>query len=179
MIWAAGFCATSRPSVDKDGLPRWSPDGKWIAYVKVAGTQQKEPLIPVRPIPWAIWIADGATGHGHELWHSGTALRDSVPELTENASFSFAQDRIIFASEQDGRNHLYSIPTAGGAPVLLTPGDFDVEDVVLSPDLKSVIYSSNQNDVDRRHIWRVPVEGGQPQQALTKGETIEWSPVID
>ncbi len=166
------------PSVDKDGLPRWSADGKSIAYVKSPGAQQKEPLIPVRPRPWAIWIADPTTGQGHELWHSGAALRDSLPELTEGGSFYFAQNRVVFASEQDGRNHLYSIPAAGGTPVLLTPGDFDVEDVVLTPDLKSVIYTSNQNDVDRRHIWRVPVQGGQPQEALTQGETIEWSPII-
>ncbi len=166
------------PSVDKDDLPRWSSDGKWIAFVKTAGTEQKEPLIPVRPRPWAIWIADASTGQGHEVWHSGIAPRDSLPELTENGSFSFAHDHIVFASEQDGRNHLYSIPVAGGAPVLLTSGDFDVEDVVLSPDRERVVYSSNQNDVDRRHIWRVSVEGGQPQQALTQGDTIEWSPVV-
>lgn len=166
------------PSVDKDDLPRWSADGKRIAYVKTGGTEQKEALIPVRPRPWAIWIADAMSGQGHELWHSGTAPRDSLPELSEDGSLYFAGDRIVFASEQDGRNHLYSIPTTGGAPVLLTPGEFDVEDVILSRDQKGVIYTSNQNDVDRRHIWRVPVEGGQPQQALTHGETIEWSPVI-
>jgi dipeptidyl aminopeptidase/acylaminoacyl peptidase len=166
------------PSVDKDDLPRWSPDGKWIAYIKTHGTEQKEPLIPVKPNPWELWIADATTGQGHELWHSGTTPRDSLPELTEDASFQFAGDRIVFASEQDGRNHLYSISIAGAQPTPLTPGDFDVEDVTLSPDRKSVIYSSNQADVDRRHIWRVSVAGGEPQQALTRGETIEWSPVI-
>ncbi len=165
------------PSVDKDNLPRWSADGKWIAYVKTNGTEQKEPLIPVKPNPWAIWIADANTGEGHVLWHSGTAPRDSLPELTENASFQYAGDRIVFASEQDGRNHLYSIATAGGAPTLLTPGDFDVEDVAVSPDRKWILYSSNQDDVDRRHIWRVAVAGGEPQQALSRGPTIEWSPV--
>ncbi|MGA8230802.1 MAG: prolyl oligopeptidase family serine peptidase [Candidatus Acidiferrales bacterium] len=172
------------PSVDKDDLPRWSADGKWIAYVKTAGTEQKRPLIPVRPMPWAIWIADAATGQGHEVWHSGTAARDSLPQETEDVSFSFAGDRIVFGSEQDGRNHLYSIaataatPAPGGAPVLLTPGEFDVEDVALTPDLKSLIYSSNDGDVDRRHIWRVPVEGGQAQHALSHGDTIEFSPVV-
>jgi dipeptidyl aminopeptidase/acylaminoacyl peptidase len=83
---------------------------------------------------------------------------------------------VVFASERDGRNHLYSV-AAGGEPILLTPGDFDVEDVTLSADKASVIYSSNQGDVDRRHIWRVAVPGGKPQQALTAGETMEWTPV--
>src|SRR5439155_578209 len=53
---------------------------------------------------------------------------------------------------------------------------FDVEDVVLSADKRSVLYTSNQNDVDRRHIWRVGATGGEPE-ALTRGETIEWNPV--
>jgi Tol biopolymer transport system component len=154
------------PSVDKDDLPRWSPDGKWIAYVKTAGTEQKVPLIPVRPKPWAIWIADATTGQGHQVWHSGGTLRDSLPQETEDVSFSFAGDRIVFGSEQDGRNHLYSDRRGGvaarrRAAALLTPGEFDVEDVALAPDRKSVIYSSNEADVDRRHIWRVSVEGGQ------------------
>jgi dipeptidyl aminopeptidase/acylaminoacyl peptidase len=83
---------------------------------------------------------------------------------------------LVFASELDGWNHLYSIATAGGAAVRLTPGDFEVEDVSLSPDRQSVVFSSNQDDVDRRHLWRVSLPAGKPQP-LTRGETIEWAPV--
>jgi dipeptidyl aminopeptidase/acylaminoacyl peptidase len=64
----------------------------------------------------------------------------------------------------------------GGAPQLLTPGNFDVEEVALSADKRSILYTSNQKDVDRRHIWRVAATGGEPE-ALTRGETIEWNPV--
>jgi dipeptidyl aminopeptidase/acylaminoacyl peptidase len=165
------------PSVDKDSMPRWSSDGKWIVFVRIAGDEQKLPLIPVRSEPWSLWIADAATGTGRLLWRSGRKPEDSLPELTEDGSLNFAADgRVVFASEQDGRNHLYSIAAGGGAATLLTPGDFDVEDVTLSADKAWVIYSSNQNDVDRRHVWRVAVAGGTPQQALTGGETMEWSP---
>jgi dipeptidyl aminopeptidase/acylaminoacyl peptidase len=136
------------------------------------------PLIPVRPEPWSLWIADAFTGTGRLLWRSGGKREDSLPELTEDGSLNFAADgRVVFASEQDGRNHLYSIAIGGGEATLLTPGDFDVEDVTLSADKAWVIYSSNQGDVDRRHLWRVPISGGAPQQALTSGETMEWSPV--
>jgi dipeptidyl aminopeptidase/acylaminoacyl peptidase len=171
----AEFIRYMAPSVDKDTSPRWSPDGKSILFVRTRGTEQKLPIIPVRPNPWSLWVADAATGQGREIWHSGEALTDSLPDLFEDSSLYFADNRIIFDSEQDGRNHLYSILPGGGAPVLLTPGDFDVEDVVLSPDRKWVIYSSNQDDVDRRHIWRVSVDGGRPEP-LTRGETIEWTP---
>jgi len=166
------------PSVDKDSMPRWSPDGKWIVFVRTAGDEHKLPLIPVRPQPWSLFIADVATGSGHLLWRSGENPDDSLPELSEDVSLKVAADaRVVFASEKDGRNHLYSIANTGGDATLLTPGDFDVEDVALSADKTTVIYSSNQQDVDRRHLWRVAVAGGTPPQPLTSGETMEWSPV--
>ena len=163
------------PSADRDGKPRWSPDGRHIAFVRLSGIQQKLPLIPVRPVPWAIWVADSATGDAKEIWHSGKEANDSFPSETADKSFYFASnDKLLFASEQDGWNHLYSIAASGGSPTLLTPGSFEVEDVTLSADRRSVIFSSNQDDVDRRHLWRVSLEGGRPQP-LTKGETMEWT----
>jgi len=52
-----------------------------------------------------------------------------------------------------------------------------VEDVTLTPDRKYVLLNSNQNDIDRRHLWRVPVAGGAIEP-LTSGSNIEWSPVM-
>jgi len=166
------------PSVDKDFMPRWSPDGRWIVFIRTPGDEAKLPLIPIRSRPWSLWVADAATGVGRLIWRSGEKPDDSLPRLKEDLPLEVAADgRIIFSSEQDGRDHLYSIASSGGSATLLTPGDFDVEDVTLSTDKASVIYSSNQDDVDRRHLWRVAVAGGTPPQALTSGETMEWSPV--
>ncbi len=166
------------PSVDKDSMPRWSPDGKALVFVRTPGEQQKLPLIPVVPQVWSIWLADPEKGSARVLWRSGEKLEDSLPELYESTSLNFAAGgHIIFSSEQDGHNHLYSIASNGGAPALLTPGDFDVEDVTLSADKSSILFSSNQEDIDRRHLWRVPTAGGKPQEELTKGESIQWSPV--
>src|SRR5450759_5055392 len=111
------------PSVDKDSMPRWSPDGTWIVFVRTAGDERKLPLIPVRPEPWSLWIADAVTGTGRLLWRSGGKLQDSLPELTEDGSLKVAADgRVVFSSEQDGRNHLYSIPDGGGTANLIKTG---------------------------------------------------------
>src|SRR5439155_14060881 len=84
----------------------------------------KRPLIPEYPRPWALWIADAQSGEGRELFRGGKAMKDSLP-LFAFQSLQFTDSgRIIFASEKDGRNHLYSISTDGGAPQLLTRGDF-------------------------------------------------------
>jgi len=170
------------PSADRDQLPRWSPDGSQLAFVRLVGKQMKQPLIPQLPLPWAIWVHDVAKDSAREIWKSGPGLDDSLPELTEDKSFLFAaKNRIVFSSEQDGWNHLYSVAASGGPATLLTPGKFETEDVALGSDKTSVVYSSNQVagdslDIDRRHLWRVNVEGGTPQ-ALTRGETMEWTPL--
>jgi len=169
-----------QPSVDRDSLPRWSKDGKQIAFVRTHGQMQRQPSMPLRPNPWSIWVGDPTTGSAKAVWHSGTDLVSSFPGLTERQSFNFADGAITFAYEKDGWNHLYSIPATGGAETPLTPGDFDVEHVILAHDAKSLIYSSNDPkndplDIDRRHIWRVAASGGTPQ-ALSTGAGSEFEP---
>ena len=63
-------------------------------------------------------------------------------------------------------------------PVLLTTTDGLIEDqtsVAVSVDGHTLFYCTNANDIERRHIWSVPVAGGTPQQ-VTAGEGIETSP---
>src|SRR5207248_2135274 len=49
--------------------------------------------------------------------------------------------------------------------------------VVASPDGATIVYSSNQDDIERRHIWKVAVAGGAAV-ALTRGTDLEWTPVV-
>jgi dipeptidyl aminopeptidase/acylaminoacyl peptidase len=171
------------PSVDRDEVPRWSRDGSRIAFIREPSVPEKLPLIPERPRPWSLWLGDPATGEAHEIWRGAAGPEGSLSPFAADSLFFAAGDRIVFAAEQNegGRNHLYSIPAAGGQPAELTPGDYDVEDVELSADGGSVLFSANEHradpaDEDRRHLWRVSVAGGAPR-ALTAGDGIEWSPV--
>src|SRR5205823_10228417 len=112
------------PTFDRDAMPRWSADGASIAYVQVAGREMKQPLIPIEPEPWSLRIANANTGEAREIWHSSSDINASLPR-TEEESFYFARDRLVFGYEQDGWNHLYSVPIQGGEATLLTPADFD------------------------------------------------------
>ena len=44
----------------------------------------------------------------------------------------------------------------------MTPGDFEVENAALTPDRREVIFNSNQDDIDRRHLWREAAGATQP-----------------
>jgi dipeptidyl aminopeptidase/acylaminoacyl peptidase len=63
-------------------------------------------------------------------------------------------------------------------PVLLTTTDGLIENqtsVAVSADGKTFYYCTNAKDIERRHIWAVPVSGGAPAQ-ITTGEGVETSP---
>jgi dipeptidyl aminopeptidase/acylaminoacyl peptidase len=173
------------PSIDRDSAPRWSPDGSQLVFIRTPGAQNHLPLIPKRPQPWAIWLANTETAEARELWHSGKQMNDSLPPFASESLKFGVEGKIVFCSEQDGRNHLYAIAASGGVPFLLTPGEFDVEDVELATDKNAVLYTSNDGDVDRRHISISILQDltrantlNLKRGPLTTGKTIEWHPVM-
>jgi dipeptidyl aminopeptidase/acylaminoacyl peptidase len=171
------------PSTHRDDMPRWSPDGTRIAFTRVPGDGgPPEPMLKLTPHPWSIWIADATSGSGRRVWQSPDTLLGSYPETAGGANLDWAAgDRLVFVADLDNWPHLYSIASNGGEPLLLTPGKFMVEDVVLSRDRRSLIYSANtgsdKDDHDRRHLFSVPVDAAHPR-ALTSGDSLQWTPVI-
>ena len=166
------------PGLARDAEPVWSPDGDEIAFLRVPHERQRLPFGPRRTAAaWSIRIANAETGEGRLVFEAdegtGSAFREVV---AENQLLWGAEDRLVFPWEKDGWTHLYSVAAGGGSATLLTPGDFEVEDVFLSPDRREILYSSNQDDIDRRHLWKVAVNGGAPH-AVTSGTGIEWAPV--
>jgi dipeptidyl aminopeptidase/acylaminoacyl peptidase len=166
------------PSLASDREPVWSPDSRRIAFLRIPNEKQVVPFIAKRSaIPWSIRIADVATGKGRLVFQADEGTGSAFRGVTASSQILWGRgDRLVFPWEKSGWTLLYSVPAGGGAATLLTPGEFEVEHVTLSHDGSDVLFSSNQGDVDRRHLWRVPVSGGTPA-ALTRGNGIEWSPV--
>ena len=165
------------PSVDHDSNAVWSQDGKRIAFRRIAAVRQfyDHPVRRTAADPWSIRVADVKSGEGREIWKADPGAGSAVREMVAaNQLFWGAGDRIVFPWEGDGWLHLYSVAATGGQALLLTPGEFEIERAAISPDGASVLFTSNQNDIDRRHVWRVPVGEAMPA-ALTHGEGIEFA----
>jgi dipeptidyl aminopeptidase/acylaminoacyl peptidase len=174
-------------TTSRDSEPLWSADGGSVLFMRQPGRGgvPRSPLAQ-QPSPWSLWIGNaGATETSKQVWKSGTAAVDSVPRMAGGINLHWAADEtIVYLSYQDGWPHLYSIqhPLQGGTPKLLTPGAFMVEYMSLSPDRRTIVYNANTgadaHDIDRRHIFKVPVDGSRPPTALTSGTGIEWGPVV-
>jgi len=166
------------PSVDLDSNPAFSPDGKQVAFIRVAASSRAFAFGPVRSAetPWSIRVADVDSGAGRELWRASRGVGSAFhPIVAANQLLWAAGDRIVFPWEKTGYVHLYSVSIHGDNPTALNnDGPFEVEDFSLSADGRDVIYNSNEADIDRRQLYRVAVTGGGARQ-LTRGD-IAWSP---
>lgn len=171
------------PAFARDASPKWSPDGKNMVFVRRPGAGgPPDSLTAQKHAAWAIWTADAITGKAQQIWKAPETLRGSVPSSQGRYNLNWAAgNRIIFLSYQDGWPHLYSIPATGGETLLLTAGAFSVEQISLSPDKKWAIFATNsgldKNDMDRRHIARVPVDIAK-MEVITNGNGIESTPVF-
>ncbi len=146
----------------------------------------------------AFWVADAATGDAQEFWHN------AADEKAFNGinSITWRADRVLFQLEPEEWTRFYSVPVAASGPVhntgpnsrtdvflpvttpsavpqptSLTPQDGQIESSGFSPDGKYLYYGTNATDIERRHIWRVPVAGGAPEQ-VTHGDEVEHDPVV-
>ncbi|MGH7461109.1 MAG: S9 family peptidase [Longimicrobiales bacterium] len=114
-----------------------------------------------------------------ELWHNQPNER----VFNNIARWQWAGDNLVFplspATDEWDRYWSISVMNPQPAPVLLTTTDGLIEDatsVSFSRDGRTMYYTTNANDIERRHIWAVPTSGGTPKQ-LSSGDGIETYPL--
>jgi dipeptidyl aminopeptidase/acylaminoacyl peptidase len=160
---------TSSPAADMN--PRWSPDGRTIAFISTrSGSPQVWKIDPNGGE--AVQVTRISTGASGVVWSpKGTHLAfvssvfpdcpddESNRKRMEAAEASKVKGRVYdhllirhWNAWWDGtRSHLFVVPAAGGTAVDITPGDFDVppialggaQDYAFSPDGTEIAFVRN------------------------------------
>lgn len=159
--------------------PRWSRDGRQLAFLRIPSTHDEVGLIAHRTgAPWSIRVADLEASRVHEAYRAPEGVGSVFHPLASDTQLFWRGDRLVFPAETDGWLHLYEVAASGQAPArLLTPGPFEVEFATASRDGATLVISSNADDIDRRHLWRLRPETAQ-LEALTPGDGIETQPAL-
>lgn len=133
------------------GSPKFSPDGKQIAFDCTAENDQRD-----------IYVV-GITG--------GTPRRLTTDNANESEPFWSRDGQwIYFCLGLQDSEQIWKIPAAGGAAVQVTQrgGRHSAE----SPDGKYLYFSRKP---DEPGIWRKPTAGGEEKLILPQGRTGNWA----
>jgi dipeptidyl aminopeptidase/acylaminoacyl peptidase len=133
-----------------DYSPRWSPDGKWIAYLSTregapqifvadaASPGSSNELMKVTSAPEGvsefIWSPDGRVFAFTTDVYPDCGSLNCVAKRSEaeekNKVKAVIADRLLYrhwdSFKRGKRSHLFVVPREGGEPKDLTPGDYDV-----------------------------------------------------
>ncbi|MDP3674191.1 MAG: hypothetical protein Q8R44_03725 [Novosphingobium sp.] len=132
--------------------PRYSPNGKDIAFtIERGGTQD----VAVMPASGGTPSLITSGGHNmHPAWS---------PDGT----------RLVFISHRAGGADLYTVPLRGGGASRITHSGADKSAPDWSPDNRTIVYSSNEGG--NWNIWSAPALGGTSRR-LTDHPGDEWNP---
>lgn len=145
-----------RPAVTPwtDSAPRWSPDGRWLAYTAEG----------------QVWLLSAAGGLPRRISDfSGSAY---APVWMPDSQ------RLIVTVERDGREQMLLSDREGSWPrLLVNEPDADVWDAQPSPDGGFVAYVRRPfDDLNRLDIRLVEVESGQVRALTGRSKERDWSP---
>jgi Tol biopolymer transport system component/DNA-binding winged helix-turn-helix (wHTH) protein len=132
------------------GSPRWSPDGRWIAFDCI--NEQN----------YDLYVISAAGGLPRRL----------TAGASDNVRPSWSRDGrwIYFASRRRGEFAIWKVPAQGGGAVQVvnTRGGNEVFE---SPDGKSVYYAKGNEP----GLWKAPVDGGEATRVLEQVIFGDWS----
>ena len=185
--------------------PAWSPDGQTVAYAQGTDSLNVICLVPslggaVRPVhdvagwieglDWSpdgtrlVFSAQTSDTTTHRLFTlmiddfevDQVDLDRSDPAGDFQPRFSpDGQTLAWIGLDQTGHNGLFVAPAAGGTATPVIMGMAALQGLAWSPDGRSLVYAAAPQG--RFDLWRVAVEGGQPQWIPTPGD-FAWNPTI-
>jgi dipeptidyl aminopeptidase/acylaminoacyl peptidase len=140
--------------------PALSPDGRQLAFIHYLTPPPG--ALPASGPYWSVRVADSASGSVRTLWSAPAGPGERYAG-TRGGNLLWSRDgQLLFPWEGTGWLHIYALDTErGGTPRPLTAGNYEVETFLLGPDRRSLLYTANADEPDRRQVWRLPLGSGR------------------
>ncbi len=172
-----------------DKSPRFSQDGRWLAYISATDDPSEDDHVRLAPldggVPAHLGELPGAVSQfawSPDSSRIAVVCRVGVPDLEHSS----AQERngprvprglaarLDGVGWQEGRRHLFIVEVDDGAVRQLTRGEYDHDDPAFSPDGANVAFVSDRHPRRddrqfRSDLWIMPASGGRPRR-LTGGK---------
>jgi dipeptidyl aminopeptidase/acylaminoacyl peptidase len=198
-IWVTPLDGSEEPrqftsGARMDHSPRWSPDGRWLAFVSNRDGEDEKAHGELYVLP-----ADG--GEPRRLTEGKESV-DSIAWSPDSSRIAFARrvrdeayeeeddrkrpprrfDRVFFKLDGvgwtgDRRTHLLVVGLEGGDERQLTDGDCENEGPAWSPDGKRIVFTSMRGDrwdvdfVQSLYELEVDFEGAEPRRLTNEDES--------
>lgn len=180
----------------KDTSPRWSPDGKWLAFVGDRGDESQlylasltggEPLA-ITGAPFGVSLPAWSPNSARLAYVAPTgdwkkpddrdAVEKSAPRVVTGMRNRF--DGLGWLD--DRRSHVFVVDIDGDDPQQITDGDWNDSDPAWSPDGALIAFASDRSssraDKERKDIWVTTAKGRGKPKRLTRGLGTTGSPLF-
>ena len=179
----------------RDTAPRWSPDGRWLAFVsererKAKGQLHVMPADGGEPLRLTdlrhgvsspAWSPDGTrlafvarVGGWEEPKDEEERARSKPPRVIDVLKYRSNGTGFIY----DRPRQVFVVGTDGGPARQLTDGPFDHQYPAWSPDGRWVAFASarhaDRDEDSAADVWIVPAEGGEPRRLTSTAGPASW-----
>ena len=191
--WDGSRSVRLTASTASESKPRWSPDGRYLAFVSERGDASAAQL----------WLLDRSGGDAQRLtelpegvndyaWSPDGARivvvsrdADSVARADTTRPRPIVIDRFLSKRDGDGwldgrRTHLHLVEIATKQTTRLTVGDADDREPAWSPDGQRIVFTSarhtDEDRTDESDLYVIDTRSGVEPRRLTSASTYERSP---